>query len=410
MADSSSNFSLPCNTSSPRQKSFSFFHTSGSRIGVGAKVLPDSESVWSPTSPLDCKLFSNLINPFSVKSPRPPSQTAHKKQLDCSKVGLGIVSSLANETKHNDEILGKFHRKNVIFGPQFKTGILNFSTNNHETLAPYLKSCSLPKNYVISLPSEAKNPNSEVVSIDDVSRKKSFIVQSKPFISSMISLPDSSRPSSSLINSNQTSNSEVNDLCVENTSAITSLPPMTSRSLQLDYSLKTRSSSLPISIDFSNGYIGSLSARDIELSEDYTCIISHGPNPKRTHIFGDCILECKKSVFSESVKKEESAFGSSEVSMFSEGSAPYPSDKVSSSCDSCNMKSEKGKDIYIIRGEKAFCSFNCRSEEFSAEEELEKTYANSAESSPDSSYHDLFLSGLPNNMLCSLSHETISKL
>ncbi|KAE9585864.1 hypothetical protein Lal_00010159 [Lupinus albus] len=392
MADSSSNLSLPRNTSTRRQKSFSLFHTSGSRIGVGAEVFSDSESVWSPTSPLDCKFFSNLINPFSVKSRRPPFQTEHKKQLDCSKVGLGIVSFLANETKHNDEILGKFCRKNVIFGPQVKTGIPNFSMNNHETLVPYLKYCSLPKNYVISLPSEAKNPKSEVVSIDDVSRKKSFIAESEPFISSVTSLPDSSMASSSLVNSNR--HLEVNDLRVENTSTVMSLPSVTGRSRQLDYSLKTRSSSLPISIDFSNGYIGSLSAREIELSEDYTCVISHGPNPKRTHIFGDCILECKKSDFSEFVKKEEPAFGSSEVSMFSEGSAPYPSDKVSSTCYSCHKKLEKVKDIYIIRGEKAFCSFNGRSEEFSAEEELEKTYANSAESSPDSSYHDIFLTGL----------------
>ncbi|OIW03828.1 hypothetical protein TanjilG_30104 [Lupinus angustifolius] len=397
MADSSSNFSLPCNTLSPRQRRFSFFQTSGSRIGVGAKVLQDSESVWSPTSPLDCKIFSNLSNPFSVKSPRSRFQTVHKKQWDCSKVGLGIISSFVNETKNNDENLGKFHGKNVIFRPQVKTGIHNFSTNNHETLAPYLKSCSLPKNYVVSLPSATKNHKSEVVSIDNVSRKKELIVESEAFMSSMTSLPDSCRPSSSLINSNQTSNLEIRDLCVENsqnTSTITSLPPVTGTSLQLDYSMKTRSSSLPISIDFSKGYIGSLSARDIELSEDYTCIISHGPNPKRTHIFGDCILECQKSDFSEFLKKEEPAFGSSKVSTISEESALYPSDQVLSSCYSCNKKLEKEEDICIIRGEKLFCGFNRRSEEIFADEELDKTYANSAESSPDSSYHDPFLTGL----------------
>ncbi|CAL0322032.1 unnamed protein product [Lupinus luteus] len=394
MADPSSNFSLPCNTLSPRQRRFSFFHTSGSRIGVGAKVLPDSESVWSPTSPLDCKLFSNLSNPFSVKSPRPLFQTVHKKQWDCSKVGLGIISSIVNETKNNDEILGKFHGKNVIFGPQVKTGIRNFSTNKHETLQPCLKSCSLPNNYVTSLPSETKNHKSEVVSIDNVSRKKEFIVESESFTSSMTSVPDSSRASSSLINSNQTSNLEISDLFVENTSTIMSLPPVTGRSLQLDYSLKTRSSSLPISIDFSKGYIGSLSARDIELSEDYTCIISHGPNPKRTHIFCDCILECQKSVFSEFVGKEKPAFGSSKVSTFSEEETLYPSDQVLSSCYSCNKRLEKGEDIYIIRDENAVCSFNRRSEEIFADEELDKTYANSAESSPDSSYHDLFLTDL----------------
>ncbi|CAL0324132.1 unnamed protein product [Lupinus luteus] len=396
MADSSSKFSLPCNTLSPRHRSFSFFQTSGSRIGAGAKALPDSESVWSPTSPLDCKLFSNLSNPFSVKSPRPSFQTVHKKQLDCSEVGLRIISSLVNENKLNDEILRKFQRKNIIHGPRVKTGILNLSMNSHETLAPHLKFSSLPKNYVIPLPSETKIPKYEGVSIDDVSRKKEFSVESEAFASFMTSLPDSSAPSSSFINSNQTSNLEINDLCVENTPTIMSLPPATCRSLQLDYSLKTRSSSLPISIDFSNGYVGPLSAREIELSEDYTCIISHGPNPKRTHIFADCILDCQKNDFSEFVKKEAPAFRDSEVSTFSEGSTcPHPSDNVLSFCYSCSKKLENEEDIYTHRGEKSFCSFNSRSEEILAEdEELEKTYANPAESSSDTSYHDLFLTGL----------------
>lgn len=350
MADSSSNFSLPCDTLTLRQIGYSFFHTSGSRMGFGAKGLPDSESAWSPTSPLDCKIFSNLSNPFSVKSSRSSFRNVHKKQLDCSKVGLGIVSSLVNDTKLNDEILGKFQRKNIIFGPQVKTGILNFSTSSHETLASYLKSSSLPKNYVISLPPEIKDPKFEAVSIDDVFGKKEFNWESEAFISTMTSLPDSSKPPSLLINSDQNSNLGINDLCVENTSTVMSLPPVTGRSLQLDYSLKTKSSSLPRSIDFSNGYIGSLSAREIELSEDYTCIISHGPNPKRTHIFGDCILECLKNDFTEFSKKEEPASRSSEVSTFSEGSASYPSDDVVSFCYSCNKKLEKTEDIcYIYR-------------------------------------------------------------
>uniref|UniRef100_A0A0A9G8L9 Uncharacterized protein n=1 Tax=Arundo donax TaxID=35708 RepID=A0A0A9G8L9_ARUDO len=25
--------------------------------------------------------------------------------------------------------------------------------------------------------------------------------------------------------------------------------------------------------------------------EDYTCIISRGPNPRTVHIFGDCVVE-----------------------------------------------------------------------------------------------------------------------
>ncbi|KAL9323127.1 hypothetical protein ACSQ67_011180 [Phaseolus vulgaris] len=375
MADSSSKFSLPCDAL--RQMSFSNFCISGSRLGIGAKGLLDSESLWSPTSPLDCRLFSNLSNPFSVKSCRPSFQTGHKKQLDGSEVvGLGIISSLVNETKHNNDILGKFQRKSIIFGPQVKTGILKFS-NNHEFFAPYLKSSSLPKNYVVSLPSETKTPKSEVENFDNVS------------------LPGSFRPSS-LINSNQNSNLGMNELCLGNTSTtLRSLPLVTSRDSQkVDKSLNINSNSLPISIDFSKGCLGSLSAREIELSEDYTCIISHGPNPKRTHIFGDCVLECHNSDFTEFSMKEEPAFKASQVPTFSEGSSPYHSDNVLSFCYSCNKKLVREEELYRYRGGKAFCSFECGSEEILVREELEKTGTYSAESSPGSSHHDLFLTGL----------------
>jgi len=329
MADSSSKFSLPCDAL--RQMSFSNFYISGSRLGIGAKGLLDSESVWSPTSPLDCRLFSNLSNPFSVKSCRSSFQTGHKKQLDGREVvGLGIISSLVNETKHNNDILGKFQRKSIIFGPQVKTGILKFS-NNHEFFAPYLKSSSLPKNYVVSLPSETKTPNSEVENFDNVS------------------LPGSFRPSS-LINSNQNSNLGMNELCLGNASTtLRSLPLVTSRDSQVDKSLNINSNSLPISIDFSKGCLGSLSAREIELSEDYTCIISHGPNPKRTHIFGDCVLECHNSDFTEFSMKEEPAFKASQVPTFSEGSSPYHSDNVLSFCYSCNKKLVREEELYRYR-------------------------------------------------------------
>lgn len=393
MADSSSKFSLPCDALSLRQMSFSIFHTSGFRSGVGAKVLPDSESVWSPTSVLDCRFFSNLSNPFSVKSSRPSFQTAHKNQFDGNEVGLGIISSLVNDTKLNIDILGKFERKSIIFGPQVKPGILKFSNNNHRYLAPYLKSNSLPKNYMISLPSETIRHKFEVENFDNVSGKKDSYWECEAFKSTMTSLPGTFR-SSSLINTNENSNLGINELCVENTSTSLSLPPVTSRGSQVDNSLQIKSNSLPISIDFSKGCIGSLSAKEIELSEDYTCIISHGPNPKRTHIFGDCILECHNNDLTEFIKKEEPAIGSSQVPAFAEGSAPYPSDKILSFCCSCNKKLVKEEDIYRYRGGKAFCSFDCGSEEILVGDELEKACTNSADSSPDSSYHDLFLAGL----------------
>ena len=71
-----------------------------------------------------------------------------KKQLGCSKVGLGIINSLVNETKLNGELLGTVHRENKAMN--------------------LLNSNSLPKNYTVSLTTETKNSNSEVVSYDDV--------------------------------------------------------------------------------------------------------------------------------------------------------------------------------------------------------------------------------------------------
>ncbi|XP_020591701.1 protein MARD1-like [Phalaenopsis equestris] len=38
-------------------------------------------------------------------------------------------------------------------------------------------------------------------------------------------------------------------------------------------------------------FTGRLSPKEMELSEDYTCVISYGPNPKKTHIFDNCVVE-----------------------------------------------------------------------------------------------------------------------
>uniref|UniRef100_A0A5B6ZVU4 Uncharacterized protein n=1 Tax=Davidia involucrata TaxID=16924 RepID=A0A5B6ZVU4_DAVIN len=58
-------------------------------------------------------------------------------------------------------------------------------------------------------------------------------------------------------------------------------------------------------------FTGCLSASEMELSEDYTCVISHGPNPKTTHIFDDCVVEscCGVVGFSASRKEKLSMIG-----------------------------------------------------------------------------------------------------
>ncbi|XP_068649985.1 FCS-Like Zinc finger 8-like [Aristolochia californica] len=107
-------------------------------------------------------------------------------------------------------------------------------------------------------------------------------------------------------------------------------------------------------------FTGSLSVSEMELSEDYTCVISHGPNPKTTHIFDNCIVEtcvgCRKS----------------------ETEKCYPSDSFLSFCYACKKNLGEGKDIYMYRGDKAFCSRECRYQEMLFEEDMEKSAADSS--------------------------------
>ncbi|CAN4093372.1 unnamed protein product [Withania somnifera] len=65
-----------------------------------------------------------------------------------------------------------------------------------------------------------------------------------------------------------------------------------------DFGIKTRDSqvlafgSVKEEKDSSRGYAADgLSLREMESSEDYTCVITHGPNPKTTHIFDNCVVE-----------------------------------------------------------------------------------------------------------------------
>ncbi|KAL5796676.1 hypothetical protein ACOSQ2_001496 [Xanthoceras sorbifolium] len=87
---------------------------------------------------------------------------------------------------------------------------------------------------------------------------------------------------------------------------------------------------------------GCLSASEMELSEDYTCVISHGPEPKTTHIFDNCVIESYYSLSDKSISTQENFL---------------------SFCCTCKKNLEQKNDIYIYRGEKAFCSRECRYQE-----------------------------------------------
>jgi zinc-finger of the FCS-type, C2-C2 len=73
------------------------------------------------------------------------------------------------------------------------------------------------------------------------------------------------------------------------------VPPPSPTGHHIEFGIKNKSSQLALCSPIDRTPIGSngcLSPRDLELlSEDYTCIISHGPNPRTTHIFDNRVVE-----------------------------------------------------------------------------------------------------------------------
>ncbi|XP_071702964.1 FCS-Like Zinc finger 8-like [Rutidosis leptorrhynchoides] len=129
-----------------------------------------------------------------------------------------------------------------------------------------------------------------------------------------------------------------------------------------DYGIKTRSSQIsgrpattPTGYGSLRNFSGLLSLKEMELSEEYTRVISRGPNPKTTHIYDNCVVERSCEVI-----------GLPEL----EKPGPHPNlnpeptcEGFLSFCHTCNKNLEEGNDIFIYRGEKAFCSEECRCQE-----------------------------------------------
>ncbi|PKU73911.1 hypothetical protein MA16_Dca021224 [Dendrobium catenatum] len=76
-----------------------------------------------------------------------------------------------------------------------------------------------------------------------------------------------------------------------------------------------------------------LSTSEMEQSEDYTRVISHGPNPRITHIFYTCIMENSGNGYNFST----------------DGEISYPSNDFLAFCNVCRKKLGQGKDVFMYR-------------------------------------------------------------
>ncbi|PWA77726.1 zf-FLZ domain-containing protein [Artemisia annua] len=123
-----------------------------------------------------------------------------------------------------------------------------------------------------------------------------------------------------------------------------------------DFGIKTRKTESPGQLTRTGSTAGSGSRRgsldgmslsEMELSEEYTRVITYGSNPKTTHIYDNCVVEnCCDVVHSGP-----------------EPSPKSPWQSFLSFCHTCKKSLEDGCDIFMYRGEKAFCSEECRCKE-----------------------------------------------
>ncbi|KAJ1385234.1 Zf-FLZ domain [Sesbania bispinosa] len=285
----------------------------------------------SPTSPLDVTLLSNLGNPF--RTPRSSTDEGQQRSWDSSKVSKSLPEEFCKLP---------YTQNGSIFHKGESTVLFEIG----ETLLEH------------DLSEKTKDLSGLTVSM--------FDADSESFALNQVSSPPH------FIGGSHHQN------------------PITLPPAELN--------SNPVSLSSSNEFVKSLSASEIELSEDYTCVISHGPNPKTTHIFCDCILEIEGNDLKkhdEIEEKEEEGEGLfSPVVNKLQTPHQYPSGYFLSFCYHCSKKFEEGKDIYMYRGEKAFCSLDCRALEIKIDEELEKSNLSSENSLELESVEDLSETGI----------------
>ncbi|CAI9094387.1 OLC1v1030113C3 [Oldenlandia corymbosa var. corymbosa] len=321
-------------------KNTSFFNVPGLFVGFHIKSS-ECDSVRSPTSPLDFRAFSNLGSPF--RSPKASQVGNHHKMWDHNKVGLSIVDSLDYETEKSGKALRASDSKTILFGPQMRIKI----PNSHKGTVLFESPKSLPKGVGIFPSANSKPSNLQKGSSDVL-----FHIGESPFDLNSegnfrpCSL-DSVRPASHLSRfANQNLNQGSGNFALENGKDplipvshynIGSVPVKSSHAEQF---------SDPASVV--NSLIDTISPREIELSEDYTCVRKHGPNPKVTHIFGDCILKCHDDEFANFDKYNKLGAPSAYSAECAKVPASYPSSDFLSLCYSCKKKLD-GEDIYMYR-------------------------------------------------------------
>lgn len=118
----------------------------------------------------------------------------------------------------------------------------------------------------------------------------------------------------------------------------------------------------PILID-SGKFRGCGDWSEMESLEDYTFVTCHGPEKSFTKVYYDGGEQGRSRNISGPAKEPSK--------WFIEDSPEYPTSDFLSCCYLCR-KNLHGKDIFMYRGEKGFCSPECRSRQIMMDEQKER--------------------------------------
>uniref|UniRef100_A0A5B7BQA3 FLZ-type domain-containing protein n=1 Tax=Davidia involucrata TaxID=16924 RepID=A0A5B7BQA3_DAVIN len=161
-----------------------------------------------------------------------------------------------------------------------------------------------------------------------------------------------------------------------------------------------RSSPIPVnSVKNSTRFRGVVEDTDMDSMENYTFVTCHGPNKSYTRVYCDGVEYGSRSGHDRTGfdrSKNHVGVGVFDISpaRFGEDITGFPTSDFLSSCHLCRKKLD-GKDIYMYRGEKAFCSTECRYRQIVMDERKEQRSSEASRSnSPCTNNAQIFSTGI----------------
>ncbi|KAA8534751.1 hypothetical protein F0562_029807 [Nyssa sinensis] len=147
-----------------------------------------------------------------------------------------------------------------------------------------------------------------------------------------------------------------------------------------------RSNPIPVnSVKNSSRFRGEMEEMEMDSLENYTYVTCHGPNKSYTRVYWDGGEYSRNGHdridFDRSKKLDVGVFAISPARL-GEDNTRFTASDFLSSCHLCQKKLH-GKDIYMYRGEKAFCSTECRYRQIMKDERKEQCSSEASRSATD---------------------------